>query len=217
MAGSIQGDINQALGTLGVLATFSPQLQEHAENMAEKRKIKREEKALNEQIASATSTGKALRPEVEEDLAERSRDIAKRKFELKPSQETYTEYAKQLPVKTPPDDPETVHEERMAGIPDEARRKAEYDHAYREAYNQELSRLDKMSQAMSRVGRQSEAKKTQRRNFMTYLAQQPTSLGGTVGDLSPDLQRQIASQYSRNERRNMMNRMDREASNGKQK
>ena len=216
MAGSIQGDINQALGTLGALATFSPQLQEHAEKMSEKRKLKSEEKALNAQIESATSTGKALRPEVEEDIENRSRNIARRKFELNPSEETYSEYAKQLPMRFK-EDPEAIHEERLESIPYEARRAAEYDHAYREAYNQELSRLDKMSQAMSRVGRQSEAKKTQRRNFMTYLAQQPTSLGGTVGDLPSDLQKQIASQYSRNERRNMMNRMDREAKDGKQK
>lgn len=217
MAGSIQGDINQALGTLGALATFSPQLQEHAENMAENRKLNKRQKVLDEQIAAATSSGKALRPEVEEAIDKESRDIAKRKFELNPSKETYEEYAKHLPLKSLPEDPEDIHMERMAGIPDEARRKAEYDHAYREAYNQELSRLDKMSQAMSRVGRQSEAKKTQKRNFMDYLAQQPTSLGGTVGELPSDLQKQIASQYSRNERRTMMDRMDEEAKNGKQK
>ena len=50
---------------------------------------------------------------------------------------------------------------------------------------------------------------------MDYIAKQPTSLGGTVGDLPKDLQKQIASQYSRNERRTMMNRMDREAKDGK--
>ena len=31
------------LGTTGALATFSPQLQEHAKNIVEKRKIKKEE------------------------------------------------------------------------------------------------------------------------------------------------------------------------------
>ena len=213
MAGSIQGEINQALGTLGALATFSPQLQEHAENMAEKRKIKKEEKALKEQGEAIASSNSSIRPEVEEDINKRTRELARRKFELNPSAETYSEYAKTLPTKIK-EDPEILHEERMAGVQDEARRKAEYDNAYREAYNQELSRLDKMSQAMSRVGRQSEAKKTQKRNFMDYLAQQPTSLGGTVGDLPKDLQKQIASQYSMNQRRTMMDRMDREGNNG---
>lgn len=204
MAGSIQGDINQALGTLGALATFSPQLQEHAENMAEKRKLKSEEKALKAQTEAATSTGKALRPEVEEDLEERSRDIAKRRFELKPSAETYSEYAKQLPIKTPPDDPETVHEERMRGIDDEARRKAEYDYFYKQAYNQELSRIDKMSQAMNRAGRQSEAMTTQRDNIRKHIEGLPISLGGKVKDLDPELMEKVVQKYM-------------EANNGKQK
>lgn len=216
MAGSIQGNINQALGTVGALATFSPQLQEHAENMAENRKLNNRQKALDAKIEAATSSGKELNPEVEEDFAKESRDIAKRRFELKPSAETYSEYAKQL---SPPKDPEDIHRERMAGIPDEARRAAEYDHAYREAYNQELSRLDKMSQAMSRVGRQSEAKKTQKRNFMDYLSKMPM-LGETVGSIdarNPGFAKQMASQYTKSQRKTMMDRMDEEAKNGKQK
>lgn len=55
-----------------------------------------------------------------------------------------------------------------------------------------------------------EAKKKQRRNFMSYLAQQPTSLGGTVGDLPKDMQKQIASQYSKADRRKLMDQMDKE-------
>lgn len=55
-----------------------------------------------------------------------------------------------------------------------------------------------------------EAKKNQRRNFMSYLAQQPTSLGGKVGDLPKDMQKQIASQYSKTDRKKLMDQMDRE-------
>ena len=194
MAGSIQGDINQALGTLGALATFSPQLQEHAENMAEKRKIKKEEKALKEQGEAIASSNNSIRPEVEEDINKRTRELARRKFELNPSSETYSEYAKTLPTKIK-EDPEILHEERMAGVQDEARRKAEYDNAYREAYNQELSRLDKMSQAMSRVGRQAEAKKTQKDSMRRYIEELPTDLGGKVKDLDPTLREQIISKY----------------------
>lgn len=54
--------------------------------------------------------------------------------------------------------------------------------------------------------------KSSRRNFMKdYLAKQPTSLGGTVGDLPKTLQKEIASQYSKSQRKSMMDRMDREA------
>lgn len=51
----------------------------------------------------------------------------------------------------------------------------------------------------------------QRRNFKDYLSQLPTSLGGTVGQLNPQMQKQIASQYSKSQRRTIMDRMDREA------
>lgn len=216
MAGSIQGNINQALGTLGALATFSPQLQEHAENMAEKRKIKKEEKVLNEQIEAGLSNGNALNPQVEEDITKRSLDLARRKFELNPSEKTYKEYAMQIPGEPIKEDPEIIHQEEMEAIPDLARRNAEYNFAYQQAYGKEMDNLEAQQQAMSRMDRQKEAKKTLRRNFMEYLAKQPTSLGGKVGDLPTDLQEKIASQYSESQRRTMMNRMDKEAKNGKQ-
>ena len=220
MAGTIQGNINQALGTLGALATFSPQLQDHAEKMAEKGKIKKEEKVLKDQIAAATSTGNALKPQVEEDINKRTLDLAKRKFELNPSEETYKEYARQIPGKPIEEDPEIIHQERMEDVSDLARRNAEYNYAYQQAYSNEMSNLAAQKQAMGRVSRQQEAKKKQRRNFMEYLKKQPVSLwgttSGTVGDLPKEKQKQIASQYTKSQRQTMMNRMDKEAKNGKQ-
>ena len=217
MAGSIQSDINQALGTLGVLAQLSPQLKEHAENMAETRKIKNEEKALKEQGEAMASSKSSIRPEIEEDINNRTRELAKRKFELNPSAETYSEYAKQIPRKLPPEDPEDIHREKMAGVQDEARREAEYNYAYNEAYNQEFSRLDKMSQAMSRVDRQSEAKRTQRNFVRDYLSKMPM-LGETVGSIdarNPGFAKKIAAQYSKSQRKTIMDQMDKEGKNGK--
>lgn len=75
---------------------------------------------------------------------------------------------------------------------------------------------ERQNQAMKKMEEQAEAKKTQRRNFMAYITQQPTSLGGTVGDLPKEAQKQIASQYTRSQRKTMMDRMDEEAKNGKQ-
>ena len=77
---------------------------------------------------------------------------------------------------------------------------------------------DKVKQelAQKQMKQQQEAMKTQRRNFMDYIAQQSTSLGGTVGDLPKSTQKQIASQYSKSQRKTMMDRMDKEAKNGKQ-
>ena len=78
---------------------------------------------------------------------------------------------------------------------------------------------DKVRQelAQKQMKQQQEAKKTQRRNFMDYLKKQPTSLGGTIGDLPENVQKQIASQYTKSQRKTMMDRMDKEAKNGKSK
>ena len=215
MAGSIQGDINQALGTLGALATFSPQLKEHAENMAESRKLNKRQEILDKQAAS--SGDKPLQPQIADDISEQMRDIAKRRFELKPTEETYKEYAKTIPMITK-EDPEFIHEERMEGIPDEARRAAEYDYAYKQAYNNELANLDKQQQAMARMTRQADAKKALRRNFMDYISKMPT-LGETVGSIdarNPGFAKKIAAQYSKSQRKALMDRMDKEAKDGKQ-
>lgn len=59
------------------------------------------------------------------------------------------------------------------------------------------------------------AKTAQRRNFMEYLGKQPTSFGGTVSQLPISVQKQLAAQYSKNDRRKLMDKMDKEALNGK--
>lgn len=64
--------------------------------------------------------------------------------------------------------------------------------------------------AAKKVKQIQEAKKKQRRNFMTYLSQMPTSLGGVVGELPKDVQKTIAKTYSKSERRSIMDRMDKE-------
>lgn len=88
--------------------------------------------------------------------------------------------------------------------------------AYAEPFRTLHDDEKKQSTAMDRMIKQQEAKKTQRRNFMSYLAQQSTSLGGTVGELPKPIQKQIASQYNKKQRKTMMDRMDKEAKNGKQ-
>lgn len=70
--------------------------------------------------------------------------------------------------------------------------------------------IAKQEAATEKVKQIQEAKKKQRRNFMTYLSQMPTSLGGVVGELPKDVQKTIASTYSKSERRSLMDRMDKE-------
>lgn len=60
-----------------------------------------------------------------------------------------------------------------------------------------------------------DAKKKQKRSFMEYLKKEPISLGGKVGDLSPAMQKQVASQYTKSQRQRLMDLRDKEAQNGK--
>lgn len=149
----------------------------------------------------ADAQGKELR-RVKGDIT----DIRERRYQLDPSGKNYEAY---MSMKSRPDvkllseDPDLIHEKKMAGIPDEARRAAEYDHAYREAYNKEFSRLDKMSQAMSRVDRQAQSMDTQKDSIRKHIEGLPTSLGGKVKDLDPALREQVIKKYM-------------EANNGKQ-
>lgn len=61
-----------------------------------------------------------------------------------------------------------------------------------------------------------EAKRTQRRNFMEYLKKQSSSLG-KIGDLTPDLQKKIAQQFTPSMRKRLMDAADKEGKNGKHK
>lgn len=49
-----------------------------------------------------------------------------------------------------------------------------------------------------------------KRHFMDYLGRESTSLGGKVGDLPMNMQKQIAKQYSSADRKRMMDKYDRE-------
>ena len=198
MAGSIQGDINQMIGMVGALEGFSGVPQRRAAKKAHIEKEKATQAALDkrEQVLAeaADVAGRGVQADVpgtvayqtSQDIAKERTEVARQQFERNPSNDTYRKYS---------------HLRSMAyGLPGLILPADE----------------EEQSSAMDRVSRQQEAKKTQRRNFMSYLAQQSTSLGGTVGDLPMSLRRQIASQYNKSQRKTMMDRMDKEAKNGKQ-
>lgn len=66
----------------------------------------------------------------------------------------------------------------------------------------------RMQRANTKAQAAQQAKKVQRRKFREYLAQMPTSFGGTVGDLPKNVQKTIAKKYSSNERKSIMDEMD---------
>ena len=189
---NFQQSVNQAFSTAGALAGLSGIPQKKAAEKAEIEKEKAEQAALEkkeeiiaEQAYIASKDARVNIPgttqfKIFRDIAKEATEIARQQFERNPSNDTYRKYS---------------HIRSMA-----------YAEPFRTLHHDEK----KQSTAMDRMIKQQEAKKTQRRNFMSYLAQQ------TVGDLSSDIQKQIASQYNKKQRKTMMDRMDKEAKNGKQ-
>lgn len=63
-----------------------------------------------------------------------------------------------------------------------------------------------------------QAKQKQKRKFSDYLAKMQISIGNEtkkIGDLEPAMQAKIGASYSKSQRRQIMDQMDKEAKNGK--
>lgn len=205
MAGQIQSSINNILDKAAIAKKLDPKAQLEAQKQAELETLDARESALGERNKALVEAQKG-RADVDnnemrmklrmsdldeaKNIGDERFDIAKKRFELSPSKDTYDAYAKS----------------RVAN-----KNFNDFYNARKKAYDE-----GRQQQAMADMQSQAEAKKKLRRNFMDYIGQQPTSLGGTVGELPKDMQKQIASQYSKGDRKRMMDSMDKEKADGKQ-
>ena len=76
--------------------------------------------------------------------------------------------------------------------------------------------IKKREEALKKAEEKFRAKQIQkkkRRNFLDYIKNDPTNLGGNVGNLSPKLQKQIAKSYTTYERKKIMDLADKKESN----
>ena len=198
MAGQIQGSVNNIIG---MAAAAAKMLDPRAKDKEELKNLGKQEQVLDQRSGVFLNKAKEIFSTSEEDTPLRQERIdALRQEGLQANQEREKLLRRRYELDPSLETFDAWEKQRTGNL----------------LIQNEYANAAKQREAMDRMGRQTQAKQTQRRNFKDYLAKQPTSLGGTVGDLSPELQKQIASQYSKNERRNMMNRMDREAANGKQ-
>lgn len=190
---SIQGSINQAINIGTALYTQTPQFEAKKNIKEAKRKlegVKTEWKALEEQEKALK--GKKRLSEAE--LKYYTEQLAPQMF--KTGQELNKLRASTLPK-------EKAEEEIAKGL---SRGTEQYKTIGK--YTKRLRDL-----ANKRAGDIKEGKAEQKRSFTNYLAGMETSFGGTVGELSPAAQAAIAKQYSSTERKNIMNKMDKEKEN----
>lgn len=69
-------------------------------------------------------------------------------------------------------------------------------------------RAERAMNKMRTAGNARLEQKKKRRRFIDYLKSQPTSLGGKVGDLPANLQKEIAATYSKTQRAKIMDAAD---------
>lgn len=190
----IQGSINQLLQSAAIFGRLAPDY----EKKVEMRQLTKQEDVLKGQVEAAkqslTERKANLKPgELEQDVdvlkqaTQKGVQLAEKGFELDPSTETYEKLLKR---KRTAESASQIEKDYLAQRQQLAERKAQ------SALQLEQNRVAKS-----------------KRNFMEYLGKQETSLGGTVSELPPAMQKEIASQYSKSQRKSMMNRMDKEDKN----
>lgn len=194
--GVIQNAINQTLGTVGIAARLSPEY----ETKQELHKLGKQETALSVQQETLRpidydelEEGRTIGAQQYKEILEKQAEVAQRQFELNPTKESMRKAAfarsaaGQGPLMSFKADPEEIMMEQ-----------------------EEL----RQQEAMDKVGKKQGAQLRQKRKFKDYLSKLETSLGGTVGDLPEKLQKQILKSYSPQQRRQIMNQMDKEKKDG---
>lgn len=203
---NIQGQINQLLGTGAILTGLykaSPDYQQRQEL----KKARMGESLLNQQRdvlrnkmqqtqvspdITADELQKTILPDLDiaDDISSNLERNLQRQFELDPNEQTLTK----------------LRDIKQASL---GRQQKRSDIMFMLEQMRNVTPEQAM-QHMQQVGNQQVQQRTNRRNFMSYLRNEPSSLGGKVGQLPPDLQKQIANQYTKSQRKALMDRIDRE-------
>lgn len=198
--GAIQSGINQLLTTAGVMAHLSPGLRAAAEKQNKLDDLREQAAGFSAAGKKATESAKAtikeamdepdeneqlkLRETAHRDLAEsmdfvkRKEAIAKEMFEIEPSEESYGKY-KQI---------------REGNI----------------EINKEFAKMQESLDRMRQKGQAKVEQRAKRRDFMKALGSEPVNFGsgteGSVGELPKNLQKAIAAQYDKSQRKELMDK-----------
>lgn len=199
--GAIQSGINQLLTTAGVMAHLSPGLRAKAETQAKLANLRKQEEAAT--AARETTPNLTEKLKYQEDLA----DIKKQIFEADPTKESYEAYRKEKPIQGT-----TEAEADIDEITQEIAEKEMREEAIRERVNQ-LKKPYDPQEVMNKMAEKGKAKveqKAKRRDFMKALGAEPINFGagyeGTVKDVPKNLQKAIAAQYSKSQRKELMDK-----------
>lgn len=203
---SIQANINQGLSLASLLIAQNPTVQAKAKQRELVSNLSARRQSFEKmRDVSAMKSGE-LAEKYQTSLAETSKEL----FEADPSEERLAQYLKdwsgtpeaaEKRAITTQADPEEVAQELF-----EKEQFKDEVNQYLQMYRQATKKADQSLQVRQ------EEKRASRRNFLDYLKDEPISFGkgaaGTIGELSPQLQKTIASSYSKKEKQKIMNRKD---------
>lgn len=189
---SIQSTINQGLSLAALLATQSHYFKSKAETRqtvkTEKDRLKKLVKtsdAINETISKDLTSDKSDSLEKAaqgfEDLAKyrgEGVDIAEKLFQAQPSAEHY----------------------ELIGF---EKQQSKLFSGMAEKVRQQIT-----MKAQESLKSAQETKRQARRSFLNYMKDEPTSFGVTIGELNPKLRKAVLSEYSKSERKAIMDRKD---------
>lgn len=199
MAG-IQAGINQLITTAGVFANLSPDLRALAE--------KRNNIGRLEKQAESIAKARDIAPNVvdKESYQNDLNAVKKQLFETDPSTARYEEYQKDLPkrvMETEADIDEIAQEIAESELREES---------IRERVNQLKKPYDpnEVMSKMAEKGKSQIEQRAKRRDFMKALGSESVNFGsgteGTVSDLPKNLQKAIAAQYNKSQRKELMDK-----------
>ena len=198
------------LSLAGVLASQSPQLKAMSEKRSAIRDLNKKEKALS----AARDVSAQANADVAQDYQDQLADVAKAQFELSPTKESaekmleqrsYSTEGQEARATTVTADPEEIAMERFEQEQFEQEVEG-YLNQYRESSKADQAQAEQKAKEAVQV--KQAAKRKTRRNFLDYMKDEPTSLGGTFGELDPKLQKQIAKQYTKAQKKQIMDRKD---------
>lgn len=208
---SIQQSLNNLFAAslgVGFAAVHAPAIRQHVEKKSELARLQKQQKTLE----AAELQGEIPNGMLEE-LRAKGLSAAEKAFELDPSSKTYeqlkTQWKKQ-PTETPAyEGPEDYYgsEDYQQDIEQEAANRI-----YEEKREQDIANIINRQQTAQEAKRGVQNAVKQRRSFLEAMKNERVSFGGkgggdqTFGQLPSQLQKQIASHYSKSERKKVMDR-----------
>ena len=205
---SIQSTINQGISIASLLVTQNPAVQAKAEKRHELKGLAKKESALKEQYKQASGKSRPTElgdpeeltldtfetltdlPDVEraQKISSELGQVAQSRFEISPSEKTYqaalaSEFGEH------------------AGLEKETERVSAFQRL-----------VDASKKADDALAAAQEQRRSGRRVFTQYMADEPLSIGGesfgTFGQLPKNLQKEAAKNYSKKEKTEIMNRKE---------